>query len=142
MEKGKLDALKERHYDRYDVVLVDAPCTGSGTLRRAPDLAARLEPADEQRYVDLQHRLIMGAVQAVKPGGRIVYATCSVLPAENEDLSAYVASAAPELQPVPLAESWGLELSRRLGATPEARIGPGPGSGPAGFYMAQWRHRG
>lgn len=140
VEQGRLETIGEKHHGKYDLVLVDAPCTGTGTIRRAPDLAFRIGPEDEQRHMDVQRRLLLGAFLATKPGGRLVYATCSVLPAENEGLSQYVAEAEPRLQPLSLSESWGSEMSHLLGATHEVRIGPGPDeNGPDGFYVAQWR---
>lgn len=67
-----------------DLVLVDAPCSGSGTWRRSPELRWRLSPARLDRLLAVQARLIALAAGLVKPGGRLVYAVCSVLPAEGE----------------------------------------------------------
>jgi 16S rRNA (cytosine967-C5)-methyltransferase len=70
---------------KMDLVFVDAPCTGSGAWRRNPDAKARLTPrAFEQRLAQQRAVLDLGA-RLVKPGGRLIYATCSVLPPENED---------------------------------------------------------
>ena len=69
---------------KIDRVLVDAPCTGFGTLRRNPDLKWRHAPSAVPELAAKQARLLAGAAPLVKPGGRLVYATCSVLPAENE----------------------------------------------------------
>jgi len=133
------DALK----GRFDVVLVDAPCTGTGTLRRAPDLAARLKETDLERDTTRQRFLLASAFEALKPGGRLVYATCSILREENEAMVAHFLSTEPRLSPVPLSEVWGEELAEKLGATHEARIGPGPGErGPDGFYVATMRKAG
>jgi len=68
----------------FDRVLVDAPCSGTGTLRRAPDLALRLDPEQLPALVATQRALLTQALALVKPGGRVVYATCSLLPEENE----------------------------------------------------------
>lgn len=68
----------------FDRVLVDAPCSGTGTLRRAPDLAHRLQPDDVTAFVAVQKALLAHALDLVKPGGIIVYATCSLLRDENE----------------------------------------------------------
>lgn len=65
-------------------VLVDAPCSGVGTLRRNPDLKWRQHPASIQELVALQQRILASASRCVMPGGRLVYATCSLLPEENE----------------------------------------------------------
>jgi 16S rRNA (cytosine967-C5)-methyltransferase len=67
-----------------DVVLVDAPCTGSGTWRRRPEDAWRLKPEEVDRMHTLQMGIVARAAKLVKPGGRLVYVTCSMLRGENE----------------------------------------------------------
>ncbi|HEY0300455.1 MAG TPA: RsmB/NOP family class I SAM-dependent RNA methyltransferase [Rhizomicrobium sp.] len=69
----------------FDVVLLDTPCSGSGTWRRQPELRWRTTPARLAELVPLQDRLLAQAAGHVKPGGRLVYATCSILPRENEE---------------------------------------------------------
>ena len=82
--KGKADVLADLK-GRCDLVLIDAPCTGSGAWRRNPDAKWRMRPgALEQRIKD-QDETLESAARFVKRGGRIVYVTCSVLRAENED---------------------------------------------------------
>jgi 16S rRNA (cytosine967-C5)-methyltransferase len=76
-----LDDLK----GRMDVVLVDAPCTGSGTWRRSPDSKGRLRPNALTKRLEEQRQALARAAPLVKSGGRLVYVTCSVLPEENED---------------------------------------------------------
>ena len=78
---------------RCDVVLIDAPCTGSGAWRRNPDAKWRVRPgALEQRIKD-QNETLERAAGYVKPGGHLVYVTCSVLKAENEDrVAAFLAA--------------------------------------------------
>jgi 16S rRNA (cytosine967-C5)-methyltransferase len=73
---------------RADIVVVDAPCTSSGVLRRAPDLRFTLTAADVERHRRLQREVWGRAAGLVSTGGRIVYATCSVLSAENDDIVA------------------------------------------------------
>ena len=80
-EKDKLRALK----NGMDVVLVDAPCTGTGTWRRRPDAKWRLKPRALERHVQAQRQLLDEAASYVRPGGRLVYVTCSVLPPENDE---------------------------------------------------------
>jgi 16S rRNA (cytosine967-C5)-methyltransferase len=70
---------------RMDVVLVDAPCTGSGTWRRNPDSKGRLRPNALAKRLEEQRQALALAAPLVKPGGRLFYVTCSVLPEENED---------------------------------------------------------
>lgn len=76
-----------------DVVFVDAPCTGSGTWRRHPDAKWRLTPAQLERRQAEQDAVLAGAAAYVRPGGRLVYATCSLLIEENEDrIDAFLAA--------------------------------------------------
>ncbi len=69
----------------FDLVLLDAPCSGTGTWRRQPELRWRLTPERLAELIATQDELLARAAARVKPGGRLVYATCSVLPCENED---------------------------------------------------------
>jgi len=71
--------------DGFDIVLVDAPCSGTGTWRRQPELRWRLTPERLSELQAIQDELLSRAASHVKPGGRLVYATCSILPCENED---------------------------------------------------------
>jgi 16S rRNA (cytosine967-C5)-methyltransferase len=75
--------LPEKYFDR---VLVDAPCSGTGTLRRNPDIRWRISNADIQDLAARQAQLLNNAAQTVKPGGRLVYSTCSVETDENENV--------------------------------------------------------
>jgi 16S rRNA (cytosine967-C5)-methyltransferase len=67
-----------------DVVLVDAPCTGTGTYARHPDARWRIAPDALARITELQRELLAGTVELVPPGGLLVYSTCSLEPEENE----------------------------------------------------------
>ncbi|MEZ5657227.1 MAG: RsmB/NOP family class I SAM-dependent RNA methyltransferase [Burkholderiaceae bacterium] len=78
------DARLKRLRGRADLVLVDAPCAGTGTLRRNPDLKWRYNEADLQRLAAQQRSILAAAAELVAPGGRLVYATCSLLFEENE----------------------------------------------------------
>ncbi len=71
---------------RFEKVLVDAPCSGTGTLARNPEIKWRLSPHDPARQGDLQRKLLATGVRSLKPGGRLVYATCSLEPEENEQV--------------------------------------------------------
>jgi 16S rRNA (cytosine967-C5)-methyltransferase len=68
----------------FDLVLVDAPCSGLGTLRREPDLKWRRQPQDLVAFSEIQRRLLDHAAATVAPGGRLIYATCSSEPEEND----------------------------------------------------------
>ncbi len=67
-----------------DVVLLDAPCSGWGVLRRKPDLRWRRKPADARELAGLQRQLLAAAATLLKPGGKLLYSTCTILPEENE----------------------------------------------------------
>jgi 16S rRNA (cytosine967-C5)-methyltransferase len=72
----------------FDKVLLDAPCSGTGTLRRNPEIRWRLKPADIPALAEQQKRILGRAIKMVKPGGRLVYSTCSVEREENEEVVA------------------------------------------------------
>ncbi len=92
----------QRLRGKIDRVLVDAPCTGSGTLRRSPDIKWR-EP-DLPGLVETQKRLLAAAATLVKTGGRIVYATCSVLREENDEVVGAFLADHPAFRPHPAAD--------------------------------------
>ena len=71
---------------KFDRILVDAPCSGTGTLARNPEIKWRLRPNDLARFADLQRKILENALQSLKPGGKLVYATCSLEREENEDI--------------------------------------------------------
>jgi 16S rRNA (cytosine967-C5)-methyltransferase len=83
-----LDGLRPLPFaeSAFDRVLVDAPCSGTGTLRRNPEIRWRISPADIQDLSRRQQQLLFNAARVVKPGGRLIYSTCSVEPEENEDV--------------------------------------------------------
>nr|WP_258052180.1 RsmB/NOP family class I SAM-dependent RNA methyltransferase [Mesorhizobium sp. INR15] len=80
------DLLKYQPEELFDAVLLDAPCSSTGTVRRHPDVPWTKTPADVEKLADLQRRLLARAVTLVKPGGRIVFSNCSLDPIEGEDL--------------------------------------------------------
>jgi 16S rRNA (cytosine967-C5)-methyltransferase len=89
--KGPNDTLTDIHASA-DLVLIDAPCTGTGTWRRNPDAKWRMRPGALEVRLKDQIAVLDRAAALVKPGGRIVYITCSVLPPENGDqIKAFVA---------------------------------------------------
>ncbi len=79
--RERLAALR----DRMHCVLIDAPCSGTGTWRRHPDARWRLRPGSLKKRMQLQRALLEHGAQFVRPGGRLVYVTCSLLPEENEE---------------------------------------------------------
>lgn len=103
---SETDRWIKRHKGGYDRVLVDAPCSGTGTWRRNPD--ARWRASEEQgldNLVSLQARILASAARLVKPGGRLVYATCSMLPEENEEQVAAFLAVHPAFRAAPLNEA-------------------------------------
>lgn len=78
------DPKKKRLKGTMDWVLVDGPCSGTGTLRRNPDMKWRFDPSNLDSLIQEQREIFSQALSFVKPGGKIVYATCSVLPEENQ----------------------------------------------------------
>jgi 16S rRNA (cytosine967-C5)-methyltransferase len=91
---------------RFDVVLIDAPCTGSGVWRRRPDSKWRLKPQDVPERQAEQKALLHLAAPLVKPGGRLVYVTCSILPEEGEDQIASFLATCDAFRPVPIEAAW------------------------------------
>jgi 16S rRNA (cytosine967-C5)-methyltransferase len=95
---------------RFDLVLIDASCTGTGSWRRRPDAKWRLKPANlAQRQAEQRAVLALGA-PLVKPGGRLVYVTCSVLPEENGDQIAAFLASNPQFAMLPWADTWRASL--------------------------------
>jgi len=85
--EGVNDARVKRLVGKIDRVLVDAPCSGLGTLRRDPDMKWRQTPENVASLVEKQKSILAGAARLVKPGGRLVYATCSILDEENRSVA-------------------------------------------------------
>jgi 16S rRNA (cytosine967-C5)-methyltransferase len=106
--------------DVCDLVMVDAPCSGSGAWRRKPEGKWRITPEELAGYPPLQDRILDEAASRVRPGGALVYATCSLLAAENEDRVLAFLQRHPR---------WRSEGSRRLS----------PLDGGDGFFTAKFR---
>lgn len=115
-----------------DAVLVDAPCSGTGTWRRNPEARWRLTAAQIDRHVALQARLLDLAATLAGPGGRLVYVTCSLLDAEGAEQASAFLSRHPEWRPEPPA----LPAGRVRGAG--VRLTPGH-DGTDGFFVARFR---
>jgi len=133
------DTRFKRLAGKIDRVLVDAPCTGFGTLRRNPDLKWRQQPADLEALQEKQRRILAAAAKLLKPGGRLVYATCSFLPAENDAVVAdFLASHAEftELDCHALLAQQGITLA----GGPRLRLLPHM-HGTDGFFAAAFERR-
>jgi len=114
---GPGDKWAKRRAGAFDRVLVDAPCTGTGTWRRNPDARLRLRPLDLDELVPKQAAILDDAARLVRPGGRLIYATCSLLPDENEAQVDSFLTRTPGFAVVPLTMAWTL---------PAPAPGPGP----------------
>ena len=125
---------------RFDLVFIDAPCTGSGAWRRRPDAKWRLRPANlEQRRAE-QRALLSTAALHVKPGGRLVYVTCSVLPEENDDQIVWFLSNHTGFAPLKWREAWargvGGNAPQSAGDRDDALLLTPARHGTDGFFIA------
>ena len=128
------DERIKRLAGKIDRVLVDAPCSGLGTLRRNPDLKWRQSMQSVQEMAVKQAAILASAARLLKPGGRLVYATCSLLPQENEEIAAAFGSAHPEFQPLSVGE-----VLAQLKVEGAASLCSGGESGQQ--YLRLWPHR-
>jgi 16S rRNA (cytosine967-C5)-methyltransferase len=101
--RGNADVLADLEA-RCDLVVVDAPCTGTGTWRRNPDAKWRIRPGALEQRIAEQDKVLAAAVRFVKHGGRILYVTCSLLREENEDRVAGFLASHADFSPVPAGE--------------------------------------
>ncbi|RZI75009.1 MAG: RsmB/NOP family class I SAM-dependent RNA methyltransferase, partial [Rubrivivax sp.] len=140
------DDRVKRLAGKIDRVLVDAPCSGLGTLRRNPDLKWRQTPQTVAAQAGQQQAILTSAARLLKPGGRLVYATCSLLPAENEAVADAFSTAHPgfESQPVgDLLASFDIRSAESLctiNGGQFLRLWPHRHS-TDGFFAAVWRKK-
>ena len=137
--RGKADPVADL-LGRCDLVFVDAPCTGSGAWRRNPDAKWRIRPGALEERIKDQRQILARAAAYVKPGGRLVYVTCSVLRGENEDRVAEFLEAHADFLPLDaatMAKGAGLPALAEFASTlgPGLRLDP-MRSGTDGFYIA------
>lgn len=127
---------------KIDRVLVDAPCSGLGTLRRNPDMKWRQSPEAVDELRVKQAAILNSAARLVKPGGRLVYATCSLLQVENEDIAdAFCAEHSREFKRIPAAQVLAdahVAQSDSLVHGPNLRLWPHR-HGTDGFFAAVWQ---
>ena len=142
------DATALNEESAFDLVLADVPCSGTGTLGRNPEIRHRLRPEDLPRHAERQRAILTAALRAVRPGGHVIYSTCSLEPEENEQVRAAVLADNPNARQ--------LSLESRISAlaevgiltapaaaqlrdclTPEGALRLLPGALPTdGFYVA------
>lgn len=138
----------EEFNGKADLVFVDAPCSGSGAWRRRPEDAWRLKADEIERLHALQLRILGQAAALVKPGGRLVYVTCSVLARENEAVADAFEAAHKGFQPLPVADVLATPTltdaarTRLAGAATGGRLRLSPAStGTDGFFVALYERR-
>ena len=136
---GDNDSRAKRLAGKLERVLVDAPCSGFGTLRRNPDLKWRHDRQAVAELAQKQARILMAAARLVKPGGRLLYATCSILPAENEAIVDQFATTTPQFAPLSCAE---LLAAQRIALDTGERLRLWPHRhGTDGFFAAAYERR-
>ena len=129
---------------KIDRVLVDAPCSGLGTLRRNPDLKWRQSPKALEELKVKQAAILDSAARLLKPGGRLVYATCSLIPDENEGIADAFTAAHPDFELLNAAEALtaaGVENAANL-VTPAGHLRLWPHKHSTdGFFAAVWQKK-
>jgi 16S rRNA (cytosine967-C5)-methyltransferase len=132
LEEFKPDAL-------FDAILLDAPCSSTGTIRRHPDVLWTKGPADIEKLADLQYRLLESALTLLNPGGRIVFSNCSLDRREGEDLVEKFLAAHSEIERVAIGKSDWPGLEDAINARGEFRTTPAMLGGMDGFFAAVLR---
>ena len=142
-ELVQADVLDWQPAEPFDAVLLDAPCTATGTIRRHPDVAHAKRPRDVPAAAEAQARLLAAAARMLKPGGRLVFATCSLQPEEGEAHLARAAALGLAHEPFAVAELPGLPEAITpagcLRTRPDLWGGRG---GMDGFFAARFRRAG
>jgi 16S rRNA (cytosine967-C5)-methyltransferase len=128
------DERIKRLAGKIDRVIVDAPCSGLGTLRRNPDLKWRQSLQAVQEMAVKQAAILQSASRLLKPGGRLLYATCSLLPQENEAIAQAFSQSNREFSPLPA-----VQVLSNLKVEGAAGLCSGGESG--GDFMRLWPHR-
>lgn len=119
----------------FDRILVDAPCSSTGVVRRHPDIKLLRRESDIPALLEAQRRILTQCLSMLRPGGRLVYSTCSLLPVENEQLVEGVLAANPRVRALPLPTDVALppqSLPRSIGV----QLLPGSAALTDGFYYA------
>jgi 16S rRNA (cytosine967-C5)-methyltransferase len=136
---GEGDVRAKRLSGKLDRVLVDAPCSGFGTLRRNPDLKWRHDAGDVAELAAKQYRILVAAAKLLKPGGRLVYGTCSILSEENEAVAERFSAEHPVFKPLSCAE---LLAVQRIPVDTGERLRLWPHRhGTDGFFAAAFERR-
>ena len=133
---GDAHALADA-FDPFDRVLVDVPCSGTGTWRRHPEARWHLTPDRLVEYVSEQAGLLRDGARMVRPGGWLVYATCSLLPEENQEQAAAFLESHPQFTRVPAGQYLSAEQLALAGLDPEGDVHLSPArNGTDGVFAA------
>lgn len=140
LEGGQTDQL-DPLMGRMDIVLADAPCSGSGSWRRKPDAKWRLTEKALNKRIAQQRAVLQSAAPLVRPGGRLIYVTCSILPQENTDQADWFIANHPDFAVLPYEQVWSEALGSEPPASADGRTGGGLLLTPArhgtdGFFIA------
>ncbi|EAQ28941.1 tRNA and rRNA methylase [Erythrobacter sp. NAP1] len=136
----RADAMQWEPKHHFDAILLDTPCTATGTCRRHPDVLHRIGARQIAEMVEIQRGLVARAAELLKPGGTLVYAVCSLEREEGEEQATWIDSELG-LQPMPIAAD---ELPAGLAPTAQGHVRTHPGMLPEqggldGFFVARWR---
>jgi 16S rRNA (cytosine967-C5)-methyltransferase len=138
---GERDKWVKRHQESFDRVFVDVPCLGTGTWRRNPDAKWRARPEDLAELMERQQQILRSAARLVRPGGRLIYATCSLLHEEDEAQAEAFLAAEPDFALLSVARAWSETIG---GASPAGdhylRLTPAQ-HGTDGFFVAIFERR-
>jgi 16S rRNA (cytosine967-C5)-methyltransferase len=141
-EAGPLPEALRALSGKADRLLIDAPCSGTGTLRRNPEARGRLTPEAVERLVATQRSIVERMLPLVASGGRLIFVTCSLLRAEGETLMDEVEAAHPELEPVNLAEIYDRAYVDRFDRSAPHRLRLLPQlHGTDGFFITVLRRK-
>jgi len=118
----------------FERILLDAPCSATGVIRRNPDIKLHRSPADIDALSQLQGEILQALWQTLAPGGLLLYATCSILPAENNEQVARFCQQQSDAEHLPIAADWGVACDYGRQLLPQA-------DGHDGFYYALLRKK-
>jgi 16S rRNA (cytosine967-C5)-methyltransferase len=138
---GERDKWVKHHKGSFDRVFVDVPCLGTGTWRRNPDAKWRSCPKDLAELIDRQQAILRSAARLVRPGGRLIYATCSLLYEEDEAQAENFLAAEPDFLLLPTARAWEETIGGiSPGGEQYLRLTPAR-HGTDGFFVALFERR-
>lgn len=138
-ETVESNMLKFHPNELFDAVLLDAPCSSTGTLRKHPDVCWTKDERDIAKLAGLQEQMLRHAITLVKPGGIVVFSNCSLDPSEGEEMVAKVLKSEPTLKRVPVSSAAFPGLEAAIDANGDLRTTPDMFGGVDGFYAVTLR---